>query len=76
MEYKDMVFTKEIVELIESVCNRCSFEITCIGNCSVKEQIKELGEKVIVLEKKNKSSSSEAKFWESESNYWKHEEYI
>lgn len=76
MEYKDMIFTKEIVELIESICDRCSFAIACDGNCSVRRQIKELFEKIETLEEKNKSLASSAKFWESEANYDKYEEYV
>lgn len=75
MEYKDIVFTKEIVELMKSVCNRRSFGIICNGNCSVKKHIKELGKKIISLGIENKSLASKAKFYESEANAWKYEEY-
>ena len=74
MEYKDMIFAKEIVELIEAVCGRCSFE-SCMGNCSIKEQIKELGEKVISLKAENETLAKRVKFWESEANASKYEEY-
>lgn len=74
MEYKDMIFVKEIVELTEAVCDRCSFE-TCRGNCSVKEQIQELGEKIMSLKAENETLAKRVKFWESEANASKYEEY-
>lgn len=74
MEYKDMIFVKEIVELTEAVCGRCSFE-TCGGNCSVKDQIQELGEKIVSLKIENKALTKRVKFWESEANASKYEEY-
>ena len=74
MEYKDMIFVKEIVELTEAVCGRCSFE-TCMGNCSVKGQIKELGEKIVSLKAENETLAKRVKFWESEANASKYEEY-
>lgn len=67
---------KEMIELINSVCNRCSFEITCIGNCSVKKQIKELGEKIVSLKAENETLSKRVKFWVSEANAYKYEEYV
>lgn len=58
MKYKDMIFVKEIVELTEAVCDRCSFE-TCGGNCSVKEQVEELGEKIMSLRAENETLAKE-----------------
>ena len=75
MEYKDMMFAKEIVELIEAICDNCAFG-DCMGSCSIKEQIKELGEKVISLKAKNETLEKRVKFWESEANYDKYEEYV
>ena len=75
MKYKDMIFVKEIVELTEAVCGRCSFE-TCGGNCSVKEQIMELGEKIMSLKAENETLTKRVKFWESEANASKYEEYV
>lgn len=74
MEYKDMIFAKEIVELIEAVCGRCSFE-TCRGDCSVKGRIQELGEKITSLKIENETLAKRMKFWESEANASKYEEY-
>ena len=74
MKYKDMIFAKEIVELTEAVCGRCSFE-TCRGNCSVKEQVEELGEKIMSLRAENETLTKRVKFWESEANASKYEEY-
>lgn len=75
MEYKDMIFVKEIVELIEAVCGRCSFE-TCRGNCSIKARIQELGEKITSLKAENETLTKRVKFWESEANTSKYEEYV
>lgn len=75
MEYKDMIFAKEIVELTEAVCDNCAFG-DCIGNCSVKEQIKDLGEKVISLKAENETLAKRVKFWESEANASKYEECV
>lgn len=75
MEYRDMMFANEIVELIKAVCGRCFFE-SCMGDCSVKEQIKELGEKVMSLKAENETLAKRVKFWESEANASKYEEYV
>lgn len=65
--------------LIEMICNRCIYkaERDCFKNtCSLKEEIEEMLEKIEKLEKENKSLASKAKFWESEANYDKYEEYV
>ncbi len=65
--------------LIEMICNRCTYkaERDCFKNtCSLKEEIEEMLEKIERLEKENKSLASNAKFWESEANYDKYEEYV
>lgn len=74
MEYKDMIFAKEIVELTEAVCDNCAFG-DCMGSCLIKEQIKELGEKVMSLKAENETLAKRVKFWESEANASKYEEY-
>lgn len=69
---------REKIELIDSMCNRCIFRIegACRDNCTVKVQIGNLFEKIEKLEKENKSCVSKAKFWESEANAYKYEEYV
>ena len=74
MEYRDMIFVKEIIELTEVVCGRCSFD--CMGFCSVKGRIQELGEKIMSLKAENETLAKRVKFWESEANASKYEEYV